>query len=877
MDPLNIGTVLPLQLENEMRSSYMDYAMSVIVSRALPDARDGLKPVHRRILYAMQEQGMTPGARYQKCAAIVGEVIKSYHPHGEAAVYDTLVRLAQDFSLRYPLVDGQGNFGSIDGDSAAAYRYTEARLAVIAAEMLVDLEKDTVDFVDNYSATKTEPVVLPSRLPNLMVNGSSGIAVGMTTNIPPHNLGEVCDGETYLIDHPDATTEDLMKLVRGPDFPTGGIIIGSDGIAAAYGTGHGRLIVRARHTFEEAKNGRERIIVTEIPYMVNKATLVQRIAELSNERKLEGIADLNDESDRHGMRIVIELKKDARALTVLNNLYKHTALQTTFGVISLALVDGRPVVLNLKALLQHHIDHRRQVLTRRTRYELERARERAHLLEGLKIALDNLDAVIKTIRESQDEKTAQERLQERFKLSERQSKAIVDMRLGRLTRLERNKVMEEYEEVIKRIAYLEDLLAHEAKIMLLIKEELTELKKKYGDERRTTLDFQGSVELNEEDLVPKEDVVVTLTHRGYVKRVPATAYRPQRRGGKGVLGAARVESDFVEQLAISSTHSDMLFFTNHGSVFRLRVHEIPDVHRAAKGLPAANLIDIDPKDKITAIIGITDWAEDRYLVMVTKRGTIKKTPARLYSQVRRNGLIAINLVDGDELNWVKLSSGSDELIIGTTDGKAIRFPEKQVRPMGRDTTGVRGISLRTDALVAGFDIVRKDAYVLVVSERGYGKLTPIAEYPAHSRGGQGVYTMDITERTGKLVGMRVVVNPEEEQLIVISGGGRGLILPAVAIGCAGVGLVLLIVTGVGSWRAYRRVSRRATELSTYVEAQATELERLTARLNEHGFELEHTMSDLGPKLEMLAVCLRQPLIAATIPWVLRRAFGRPYR
>jgi len=785
MEPLNIGTVLPLQLESEMRSSYMDYAMSVIVSRALPDVRDGLKPVHRRILYAMQDQGMTPGARYQKCAAIVGEVLKHYHPHGDASVYDTLVRMTQDFSLRYPLVDGQGNFGSIDGDSAAAYRYTEARLAPIAAELLVDLEKDTVDFEDNYSATRQQPTVLPSRIPNLMVNGSSGIAVGMTTNIPPHNLGEVCDGEIYLIDNPDATTEDLMKFVKGPDFPTGGIIIGREGIASAYGTGHGRLIVRARHTFEEAKNGRERIIITEIPYMVNKATLVARIAELVGDRKLEGIADLNDESDRQGMRIVIELKKDARALTVLNNLYKHTALQTTFGVISLALVDRRPVVLNLKALLQHHIDHRRQVITRRTRYDLQKARDRAHLLEGLKIALDNLDAVIKTIRESQDEKQAQERMQERFKLSERQSKAIIDMRLGRLTRLERNKVEEEYTEVIKRIAYLEDLLQHEAKIRLLIKEELTELKKKYGDPRRTMLDFQGSIELNEEDLVPKEDVVVTLTHRGYVKRVPATTYRPQRRGGKGVLGAARVESDFVEHLAISSTHSDMLFFTNHGSVFRLRVHEIPDVNRQAKGLPVANLIDIDPKDKITAVVGITDWAEDRYLVMVTRQGTIKKTPARLYSQVRRNGLIAIDLDDGDELNWVKLSSGSDELIIATTDGKAVRFNEKQARPMGRDTHGVRAITLRKDALVAGFDIVRPDAFLLVVSARGYGKLTPLSEYPSHSRGGQGVYTMAVTDRTGALVGMRVVVDPKEEQLIVISEGGQVIRMPVENIRIAG--------------------------------------------------------------------------------------------
>jgi DNA gyrase subunit A len=785
MDPLNIGTVLPVQLESEMRSSYMDYAMSVIVSRALPDARDGLKPVHRRILYAMQDQGMTPGARYQKCAAIIGEVLKHYHPHGDQSVYDSLVRLAQDFALRYPLVDGQGNFGSIDGDSAAAYRYTEARLAPIAAELLVDLEKDTVDFGDNYAATRQEPLVLPARLPNLMVNGSSGIAVGMTTNIPPHNLGEVCDAEIHLIDHPDATTEDLMKLVKGPDFPTGGIIIGREGIASAYGTGHGRLIVRARHTFEEAPNGRERIIVTEIPYMVNKANLVARIAELVSERKLEGIADLNDESDRQGMRIVIELKRDARPLTVINNLYKHTALQTTFGVISVALVDGRPVVLNLKAMLQHHIDHRKQVITRRTRYELERAKERAHLLEGLKIALDNLDAVIKTIRESQDEKQAQEALQTRFKLSEKQSKAIVDMRLGRLTRLERAKIQEEYEAVIKQIAVLEGILASEAKVANMVKDELTELKKKFGDARRTQIDLQGSVELNEEDLVRKEDVVVTLTHRGYAKRVPATTYRPQRRGGKGVLGAARVEADFVEHLVISSTHSDMLFFTSHGSVYRLRVHEIPDVSRQAKGLPIANLIDIDPKDKITAVVGITDWAEDRYLMMVTKQGTIKKTPARLYSQVRRNGLIAIDLAEGDELNWVKLSSGSDELLIATSDGKAIRFSEKEVRPMGRDTQGVRGIRLRDGGVVAGFDIVRKKAHVLVVSSRGYGKLTPIEEYPSHGRGGQGVYTMDVTDRTGPLVGMRVVTNREDEQLIVISEGGQVIRIPVEAIRVAG--------------------------------------------------------------------------------------------
>ncbi len=772
------GAVHPVDLEQEMRSSYLVYAMTVIVSRALPDVRDGLKPVQRRILYAMHEQGMTPGASHQKGAAIVGEVLKHYHPHGDLSVYDTLVRMGQSWVLRYPLIDPQGNFGSPEGDPAAAYRYTEARMAPIASEMLADIEKDTVDFVDNYSAKRKEPSVLPAALPNLLVNGAAGIAVGMATNIPPHNLSEICDGLVLLIDNPEATTDDLMKVVRGPDFPTGGIIYGRD-IAQIYGTGHGRVVQRARVVFEESKSGREQIIVKELPYQVNPGRVLANIAELVNSRKLEGIADLRNETDRkEGTRLVIELKRDARPYTVLNNLYKHTQLQNTFGCIMLALVDGRPEVLSLKRMLQLYLDYRREVVVRRTRYDLERARERAHIVEGLRICLDHLDEIIVLIRAAADEATAQRQLESRFGLSDRQSKAIVDMRLGRLTRLEREKLQAEYEELLKRIAYLEGLLANHREVMALVRGELLALRKKYGDARRTEI-VHGEVELNEEDLIPREQVVVTLTHRGYIKRTAVTTYHQQRRGGRGVMGARRAnEEDYVEHLRIASTHSDMLFFTNRGRVYRLRTHEIPDVARQAKGLPVINLIEVEQKEKVTAMISVDTYSDESFMVMATNQGQIKKTPTAAYAAVRRNGLIAMSLAEGDELNWVRISTGGDEILLATRNGKALRFSERQVRPMGRDTQGVMAVRLQGDDQVAGMDIVRPQGYVLVVTERGFGKLTPLQDYPLKSRAIQGVYTFDqhATGRIGRIVGMRIIEDPTEE-LMVISTHGQIIRIP----------------------------------------------------------------------------------------------------
>ncbi len=777
-----LGTVLPKSLLEEMQTSYMDYAMSVIISRALPDARDGLKPVQRRILYAMQQVGATPGTRHKKCAAFVGEVLKDYHPHGDVAVYDALVRMAQPFSLRYPLIDGQGNFGSVDGDPPAAMRYTEARMAPPAAEMIGDIDKDTVDFVDNYTAEKQEPVVLPARIPNLLINGASGIAVGMTTNIPPHNLREVAAAVTYLLESPDATSEDLMRLVPGPDFPTGGMIMGRAGIKQAYATGHGKIIVRARHTFEEAANGRERIIIDELPYAVNKANLVAKIAELVADRKLEGIADLRDESDRQGMRIVIELKREARPYTVLNNLYKHTALQQTFGAIMLAIVDQRPVVLSLKQALQLFIDHRRDVILRRTRFELNRARERAHILEGLKICLDHLDEVIATIRAAADTDTASAQLQEKFGLSERQAKAILALTLARLTRLEREKVDREYEEVIRTIAYLESILASEQKVRMLIAEEMAEISKKYGDDRRTEISDQDATELTAEDLIPKEEVVVTLTHRGYVKRQPSRTFRIQNRGGVGLRGARPTagadapsgtrEEDYAEHLLSTHTHASMLFFTQNGRVFQLRVHEIPERDRNAKGQPVNNLIEVERNERVTAVFvrPESDDPSARYMLMVTRKGAIKKTPMREYANVRRNGLIAMNLQEGDELLWVAPTSGDDEVIIASQQGKAIRFNESEVRPMGRDTQGVIGMRLAKGDLVAGMAIVRPGADLLVVTERGYGKRTPIEEYPLHHRGGQGVFTLKVTPRVGKLAALRVTENPEDEILLITANG-----------------------------------------------------------------------------------------------------------
>ena len=776
--PPSNPNVRPIELEQEMRSSYMDYAMSVIISRALPDVRDGLKPVQRRILYAMLEQGMTAGARYQKSAAIVGEVMKHYHPHGDASIYDTMVRLAQSWVMRYPLVDGQGNFGSVDGDPPAAHRYTEARMSPIAMQVVEDIDKDTVDFVDNYSSTTTEPSVLPALLPNLLVNGSSGIAVGMATNIPPHNLTEVCDGLTHLIDNPEATTEDLTRIIRGPDFPTGGIIYGRD-IATVYGTGHGRIVMRAQVEFEESRSGREQIIVRELPYQVNKARLMANIAELVNDRKIEGISDLRDESGRkEAVRIVIELKSNARPHTVLNNLYKHTQLQTTFGAIMLALVDGRPQVLGIKSLLQEYIDYRRDVVTRRTKFLLARAKDRAHVLEGLMKALSHLDEVIRIIRAAADEKTARTTLEQRFELTERQSKAITDLRLGQLSRLEGDRLRQEYEELLKEINRLEDILADARKVDTIVKDELAGLRKKFGDARRTEIRL-GDVELSEEDLIPREEVFVTLTNRGYVKRMPLSTYRAQHRGGRGVLGARRsTDEDYVAHSTIASTHSDMLFFTNRGRVFRLRTHEIPDVKRQAKGMPVINLIEVEQRERVTALIDMESFGDEQYLVMVTKLGQIKKTPAAAYSAVRRNGLIAINLQENDELNWVRVSSGGDEVLVVTRQGKGVRFPEKEVRPMGRDTMGVSAVRLLNGDEVAGFDIVNPRGHVLVVTERGYGKLTPMADYPVHHRAGQGVNTIEpkALSTIGEIVGMRVVEDLSEE-LMVISTMGQVIRIP----------------------------------------------------------------------------------------------------
>ena len=780
MSTFHPGEIQAIDLEHEMRQAYMDYAMSVIVSRALPDVRDGLKPVQRRIIYAMLREGMTAGSRTKKSASIVGEVMKNYHPHGDAPIYDTLARLVQDWVMRYPLITGQGNFGSVDGDPPAASRYTEAKMSPVAMTLVEDIDKDTVNMEQTYLADPQvlQPTVLPALLPNLLVNGASGIAVGMATNIPPHNVGEIVQALLKLIDEPDTTTEELIRIVPGPDFPTGGIIFARD-ISTVYGTGHGRIVTRARVDFEESKSGREQIVVRELPYQVNKARLLTTIAELVNARKLEGIADLRDESGRdETTRIVIELKANARPHTVLNNLYKHTQLQTTFGALMLALVDGRPQVLGLKAMLQHFIDFRREVVTRRTRFLLARAEERAHILEGLLKCLDHLDEVIAIIRGAQDETGAQRGLEQRFELSERQSKAIVDLRLGRLTRLESGKIREEYAELIKEIAHLQDILANPRLVDDLIKTELGDMRKKFGDPRRTEI-HHDEVELNEEDLIPREQVFVTLTHRGYAKRIPLDMYRSQHRGGKGVVGARRsTDEDYIEHSTTASTHSDMLFFTNRGRVFRLRTHEIPDVKRQAKGIPIINLIEIDQGEKVTALIDMESFGDEEYLVMVTKLGQIKKTPAAAYSAVRRNGLIAINLQQDDELNWVRRSSGGDEVLIVTRQGKVSRFTEREVRPMGRDTMGVGAIRLRPGDEVAGFDIVNTEGYVLVVTEFGFGKLTPMADYPVKSRNIQGVYTVDqnAIPKIGEIVGMRMVQDLSEE-LMVISTMGQVIRIP----------------------------------------------------------------------------------------------------
>ncbi|KYH33765.1 DNA gyrase subunit A [Neomoorella mulderi] len=762
------GKILEVNLEEEMKRSYIDYAMSVIVGRALPDVRDGLKPVHRRILYAMYEEGLTPDKPHKKSAVVVGTVLARYHPHGDAAVYETMVRLAQDFACRYPLVDGHGNFGSVDGDSAAAMRYTEARLAKIALAMLADIDKETVDFIDNYDGSLKEPVVLPARIPQLLVNGSAGIAVGMATNIPPHNLGEVIDALVYLIDHPEADLKDLTRFIKGPDFPSGGLIIGREGIRNAYRTGRGSIKIRAKAQVETLSNGKSQIVVTEIPYQVNKARLVETIGELVREKKIDGITDLRDESDRTGMRIVIELRRDVQPRVILNQLYKHTQLQENFGVIMLALVDGRPRILNLREMLTLYLDHQKEVITRRTRYLLAQAEARAHIVAGLRIAIQFLDEVIKIIRQSPNEPEACRGLMERFALSDRQAKAIVDMRLGRLTALEREKLEEEWEELQKRIAYLKEVLGSEAMVYGIVREELLEYKNKFADPRRTQIVLEEE-NLEVEDLIAREDIVVTLTRRGYIKRQPVDAYRSQKRGGRGIQAMGTREEDFVQDIFVTTTHHYLLFFTNKGRVFRLRGHEVPEAGRQARGTPLVNLIYLNKEETITAVIPIRDPGENAYLFMATRRGTVKKTPLAEYHTSRRDGLIAINLEDGDELIGVLRTEGDNEVILVTRQGKAIRFAEDEVRPMGRAAHGVKGLALEDGDEVIGLVRVKEEAELVVVSEKGFGKRTPLSEYRAQSRGGKGIITMNVTERTGPVAAVAVV--SQDDELMLISADG----------------------------------------------------------------------------------------------------------
>ena len=762
------GKIVPVNLEHEMKNCYIDYAMSVIVARALPDVRDGLKPVHRRILYAMQEAGMGSGKPYKKSARIGGEVLGKYHPHGDTSVYDAIVRMAQDFSMRYMLADGHGNFGSVDGDPAAAMRYTEVRMSKISELMLQDIDKETVDFVPNYDESLKEPSVLPSKFPQLLVNGTSGIAVGMATNIPPHNMREVIDGTLMLIDNPDTTIEELMTAIKGPDFPTAGLILGKEGIKQAYMTGRGIIKMRANAHIETMSNGKPRIVVTELPYQVNKARLIEKIAQLVRDKQIEGITDLRDESDRNGMHIVIDLRRDANANVILNQLFKHTQLQDSFGVIMLALVDGKPQVLNLKQVLHYYIKHQEEVITRRTQYELKKAEARAHILEGLTIALDHLDAVITTIRESRTADIAKEALMTGFKLSDKQAQAILDLRLQRLTGLEREKIEEEYQETLKAIEEYKAILADEQKILNIIKEELTTVKEKYGDERRTKLTIDTS-EIDVEDLIAEEDVVITLTHNNYIKRMPLDTYRRQNRGGKGIKGMGTKETDFVENLLITTTHHTILFFTTRGRVYSLKAYEIAESSRTAKGTAIINLLQLEQDEKITAVIQVKGFDPDRYLFMATRKGIVKKTSLSEFSNLRKNGLNAINLDDDDDLMGVKFTDGESYLMLGTKLGKAIAFSEDDVRSMGRMARGVKGITLADGDEVVGMDILVRNAEVLTVTEGGYGKRTSTEEYRAQTRGGKGLINMKVTEKTGQVVGIKVV-RPEHELMLITTDG-----------------------------------------------------------------------------------------------------------
>ena len=790
-----------------MRSAYIDYAMSVIVARALPDVRDGLKPVHRRILYTMHEMGLRSTSAYRKSAGVVGDALAKYHPHGDVALYDALVRLAQDFSLRYPLVDGQGNFGSIDGDPAAAYRYTEARLAAISDEMLVEIEKETVDFVENFDGRLREPTVLPARLPNLLINGSSGIAVGMATNIPPHNLTEICDAAIALIEDPQLSVDALCEIVHGPDFPTGGTIFRFedqrnsltgekeriDVIRHMYATGRGRVVIRGQVSFEENERGRISVVITELPYQVNKTTLIEKMAELVGSKKITDVSDIRDESDRTGMRIVIEVKRDGSPHTVVQQLFKHTALQTTFSANMLALVDQQPQTLGLKRMLEHYITYRREVIKRRTEFDLARAQERAHILEGLKVALDNLDEVIATIRASADSDAARVALVARFGLTEVQANAILEMQLRRLAALERKKIEDEYEQVIRLIAELEDLLANPRKILQAITDELTDLKRKYGDERKTRIEADSNRELTAEDLVASEDVVVTLSQRSYIKRQQIGTFRSQRRGGKGKLAMITREEDAVRHLLVANTHDNILFFTNRGRVFITKVHTLPEASRQAKGIPIINLpgVQVDPGEYVSAIITLPQFEPDHYMAMATRGGMIKKTQLTEYAKIRSNGLIAISLVDGDELRWVGLTDGHDDIILATRKGQAARFHENEVRPMGRDTRGVMGIRLRKGDEVIGMEVVRPAAELLVVTEQGYGKRTALDDFPVKHRATGGVIANALNSETGDVAAVRVVGNEDEEMMLITEEG-------------------TILRTEVSSVNRYRRASRGVT-------------------------------------------------------------------
>lgn len=777
----NTSRIIPIDINKEMKKSFISYAMAVIINRALPDVRDGLKPVHRRILYSMSELNLFADKPYRKSARIVGDVLGKYHPHGDRAVYESMVRMAQDFSTRYLLVDGHGNFGSVDGDGAAAMRYTEARLSKISGELLRDIDKNTVDFYPNFDETLEQPSCLPARFPNLLVNGTGGIAVGMATNIPPHNMGDTIDACIALIDNPEIEIDRLIEIIKGPDFPTGGIILGYSGIKSAYRTGRGRIRVRAKTEIETYKEDRQRIVVTEIPYQVNKANLIEKIASLVQEKKIDGISDLRDESDKNGMRIVIELKKNANANVTLNRLYKHTQMQDTFGVIMIALVDGEPKLLNLKEILEKYIEHQIDVITRRTKFDLEKAKKRAHILEGLLIALDNIDEIIKLIKSSKDANEAREALIERFGLTEVQAQAILDMRLQRLTGLERDKIENEYHELMAKIEYLEKILATPQMILDIIKKELLEIKEKYSDERRTQITFDEE-EIDVDELIEQEDMVVTLTHYGYIKRVSSETYKAQRRGGKGITGLQTREEDFVENVFVTSTHSQLLFFTNKGKVYIKKCYQLPEAGRQAKGSAIVNLLSLESDERVSAVFPV-DTFEDGNLVLITKHGSIKKTKMSEYSNIRQSGLIALGLREGDELMAVLQTSGDDHIIVGTHQGMAITFHENDVREMGRTAMGVRAISLREDDSVVGAGIMTPESYVLVITENGYGKRTDVGEYRVQTRGGVGIKTINITQKTGLMVGIKVV--NENEDIMLISSEGVIIRMNVSEISCFG--------------------------------------------------------------------------------------------